>query len=166
MSVSYDKQKNIHSCMICGKEFLNYHAAYMHIKRSHPTHPSMRAERENYTEDNVPSASLFGQHDAVRREPEYGEYIRSGPEHREPFRERESHEKEENDKTGVIIIFLVGLIIVGYLLYKMFIKDKLMAWGIEETDEAGHPYPVGSNIVPGVTQDGAYAVINPTGGQV
>jgi hypothetical protein len=161
MNISYDKQRNIHGCMICGKEFPSYHAAYMHIKRAHENHPSMQTNREGYTNQNIPSAPLFGNNQAVHYEPEYYEPLRHEIRHSE---ERDVREKEDNGKGAAIAIFIIGMIAVGIWLYLRYFKGKFDFSGFftnDAADDDGDIEPAFrvNNSVP-VTKDGAWPVFD------
>jgi hypothetical protein len=157
MNITYNKEKNRHTCIICGREFSSYNAAYMHIKRVHENHPSVQTNGEGFANQNTPAASLFGNNQAVRYEPVYYE-----PVHHERHRKEE---KEEKDNSGAILLFFLGLIAVGIWIYFRYFKGKFDFFGIlansEENDEVEPAFRV-DNSMP-VTKDGAYPVFEVRG---
>jgi len=152
MNISYNKEQNRHTCMICSKDFPSYHAAYMHIKRLHESHPSVQMNREAYT----PSASLFGRNEAVRYESEYYEPVH----HEKTHNEHRDFKKEEKDNSGVILLFFLGLIAVGVWIYFRYFRGNFNFFGIfenREEDEDVEPALRVDNSTP-VTKDGAWPV--------
>jgi len=154
MNIVYNKERNRHACMICGKEFASYHAAYMHIKRLHGSHPSVQINREGYTSQNTPSASLFGENEAAQYERAYYE-----PAHHERAH-RDFDKKEEKENSGAILIFFLGLVVVGLWIYFRYFRGKFDFFGIfansEENEEVEPAFRV-DNTMP-VTKDGAWPV--------
>jgi hypothetical protein len=143
--------------MICGKEFTSYHAAYMHIKRLHENHLSVQMNREAYTNQNPPTASLFSQNEAVRYEPAYYEPVHHERTHNEY---RDFNKKEEKDNSGAILVFFFGLVAVGLWIYFRYFRGKFDFFGTianrEENEEQEPAFRV-DNSMP-VTKDGAYPV--------
>jgi len=149
--------------MICGKDFQSYHSAYMHIKRLHPTHPSVNSEAN----ENIPSAPLFGRNDGVSHEPEYYEPVRQDPEYYEPVRHERRHieerenTKEEKDNSGAIAIFIIGMIAVGVWIYFRYFRGEFDFWGLLTNNQADiedvEPAFRVDNSMP-VTKDGAWPV--------
>jgi hypothetical protein len=171
------KKENGYTCAICGRDFNSYNSAYVHLRRIHPTHPSMR--REVYDEQNIPSAPLFTHPEILRREPEYREPsyhepVQYNPEYYEPTHyerrdkeEKEVSNKEDNGKGAAIVIFIIGIIAVGIWLYFRYFKGKFDFFGIFENnaaDEDGDIEPAFrvNNSVP-VTKDGAWPVFDVRG---
>jgi len=158
MNISYNKEQNRHTCMICGKDFPSYHAAYMHIKRLHENHPSM--QRNTQANENVPSAPLFPHHESQHYNPEYHEQ-----EYREPVRQENRHnEKEEKDNSTVIALFIIGMVAVGIWIYLRYFKGRFDFWGLfasnEQNDSNGEePVHWIDNSAP-VTKDGAWPVFD------
>jgi hypothetical protein len=164
MNISYDKQRNMHTCMVCGRDFRSYNSAYQHIKRAHENHPSMQTNRESFDNQTVPSAPLFGNNQAVRYEPVYYEPVHYERRHSE---EREVREKEDNGKGAAIAIFIIGMIVVGVWLYLRFFKGKfdfsgILANNAVDEDEDVEPAFRVNNSMP-VTKDGAYPVFEVRG---
>jgi len=160
--------QNRYSCAVCGKEFNSYNTAYVHLRRIHTTHPSVRAERERYTEENIPSASLFGRTNAVRREPEYDEYIHREPEYYE--RERRDYRDDKREEKGsgaALVLFIIGMVAVGIWIYFRYFRGKFDFWGLlssnEQNDSNGEePVHWIDNSAP-VTRDGAWPVFHVKG---
>jgi hypothetical protein len=177
MNISYNREKNLHTCMVCGREFRSYNSAYQHIKRAHENHPSMQTNREGYS-DQIPSAPLFPHNEQPRYEPEYHEPsyhepVHHNPEYYEPvrhervYREERDAEKEEKDAGGAIIVFFLGLIAVGVFIYLKYFRNSFSLSGLlgnDAADEDGDVEPAFrvNNSVP-VTKDGAYPVFNVRG---
>jgi hypothetical protein len=164
------KKENGYTCAICGRDFNSYNTAYVHLRRIHPTHPSMN--REIYNEQNIPSAPLFTHPETIRRELEYSEPVHHKPEYYEPVHhereyreERDVREKEDSGKGAAITIFLIGMIAVGIWLYFRFFKGKFNFFGgVTESNEDDDVEPAFrvDNSVP-VTKDGAYPVFEVRG---
>jgi hypothetical protein len=162
------KKENGYTCAICGRDFNSYNSAYVHLRRIHPTHPSMN--REVYNEQNIPSAPLFTQPETLRRDPEYSEPVHHSPEYYEPvrheriYREQRDAEKEEKDGSGAIIVFFLGLIAVGIFIYLKYFRGSFNLSGLlsnNAADEDGDVEPAFrvNNSVP-VTKDGAWPVFD------
>jgi hypothetical protein len=160
--------------MICGKEFNSYNTAYWHIKRLHANHPSVQTNREGYNNENIPSAPLFGNNQAVHYEPAYHEPVQYNREYYEPVHherhhkeEKEVSHREDDGKGAAIVIFIIGMVAVGVWLYLRFFKGKFDFSGIlanNAVDEDGDVEPAFrvNNSVP-VTKDGAWPVFDVRG---
>jgi hypothetical protein len=151
------KKENGYTCAICGRDFNSYNSAYVHLRRIHPTHPSMN--REVYNERNIPSAPLFTHPETVRHESEYSEPVYHERSHIEE-RDFEKRDEKEKDNSAAIVIFFLGLIALGVWIYFRYFKGKFNFFSTvdnSDDDEDIEPAFRVNNSVP-VTKDGAWPV--------